>query len=371
MSEDTFEPSYQGRSADWVQSPARIWSELFQRSSQFRAYIKCVELYTSRHFSEEGHVLKAFAGISNFLGGKMETRFFSGLPSSYFDAAILWTPATGDSCPREHNGQPVAPSWSWAGWTGQATYQPPMLTGAVESIPDWLKVHTWISWYLVDRNSNIIGEIGTFAKTDMPSAADKREQLAKEIGTRFTLTPRPPHHDGKERWPSRKRSEFTKKVPLQPDRMDTDCPPYACGVSYFLQFWTWSAFFRLGTPSSSDSPSIKRYPILDRNSDICGSIVLPLSFTTAVENVLTTQTFEFLATSDARILFEEELPEWTYYIPKERHDSSWDLWYVLLVETDEGGVSRRVGVGKVFKDAFYQSFAGEMEGMEWREFILA
>jgi hypothetical protein len=41
ISANTFEPSYQGRSADWVQSPAQIWSELFQRSSQFRAYIKC------------------------------------------------------------------------------------------------------------------------------------------------------------------------------------------------------------------------------------------------------------------------------------------------------------------------------------------
>jgi len=31
-------------------------------------------------------------------------------------------------------------------------------------------------------------------------------------------------------------------------------------------------------------------------------------------------------------------------------------------------VSRRVGVGKVFKDAFHQSFR---PGMDWREFILA
>ncbi|KAK3393929.1 heterokaryon incompatibility protein-domain-containing protein [Podospora didyma] len=367
MSEDTFEPSFQGRSADWVQSPAQIWSELAQQNSQFRAYIKCVESYTSRQLPREGHALRAFAGISNFLGSQMETRFFSGLPNSYFDAAILWTPATGESSPREQNGQLVAPSWSWAGWTGQVTYRPPILTGAVENIRDWLMAHTWISWYLVDRNSAILGEIGTFARADLPDVADAREKRGKEAGTRFSLTIRPPYKDSKERWPSRKRSEFSKKVPTsQQDRMDTDGPQEA--PSHFLQFWTWSAFLRLGASFDAVGSRIRRYNILDRNDDICGSIVLPDKFANMVDNEPNGQAFQFIATSDARIFFEEEMPEWTYYIPKERHDSSWDLWYVMLLETDKDGVSRRVSVGKVFKDAFHQSFS---PGRDWREFILA
>ncbi|KAK4442769.1 hypothetical protein QBC34DRAFT_223974 [Podospora aff. communis PSN243] len=357
MSEDTFEPSFQGRSADWVQSPAQIWSELAQENSQFRAYIKCVESYTSRQLPREGHALRAFAGISNFLGTQMKTRFFSGLPNSYFDAAILWTPATGESRTRETDGQPVAPSWSWAGWTGQATYRPPILTGAVENIWDWLMAHTWISWYLVDRNRTILGEIGTFAAADLPDVADSRDKRGGETGIRFKKTTRPYYKDDKERWPSRKRREFSKNVQPQLDRMDTDGPHEAS--PYFLLFWTWSAFLRLGT--SSDANGIKRYTILDRNDDICGSIVLPDQF------VNDGQPVQFIATSDARLFFDEEMPEWTYYIPKERHDSSWDLWYVMLIEPGEDGVSKRVGVGKVFKDAFHQSF---LPGMDWREFIL-
>ncbi|KAK0613185.1 hypothetical protein B0T14DRAFT_484799 [Immersiella caudata] len=365
MSEDTFEPSFQGRSADWVQSPAQIWSELAQKNSQFRAYLKCVESYTSRQLPREGHALRAFAGISNFLGAHMETRFFSGLPNSYLDAAILWTPATGESHPRVHDGQPVAPSWSWAGWTGQVTYRPPILTGAVENIWDWLMAHTWISWHLVDRNSTVLGEIGTFAKRDLPDVADSREKRGGETGSRFTQTIRPPYKDNKERWPSRKRSEFSKKVPpSQQDRMDTDGPQDTS--PYFLQFWTWSAFLRLGATSDAVGSPIRRYNILDRNDDICGSIVLPDEFANSVD--INRQAFQFIATSDARLFFEEEMPEWTYYIPKERHDSSWDLWYVILLETDKGGISRRVGVGKVFRDAFHQSF---LPGMDWREFILA
>lgn len=370
MSEDTFEPSFQGRSADWVQSPAQIWSELAHKNTHFRAYIKCVESYTSRKLPEENHALRAFEGISHFLGMYMETRFFSGLPSSYFDAAILWTPATGDSQTRKHDGQPVAPSWSWAGWTGQATYRPPILTGAVENIRDWLKAHTWISWFLVDRNSYVVGEIGTYAKADLPDRADGRDKRADETGARFVQDFR---RKTDERWPSRKRVEFAKKVPAphpdrlgHPERMDTDDISEA--PSYFLQFWTWSAFLRLGAVSDVVGARIRRYTILDRNDDICGSIVLPDEFANRVDNGLSREAFEFIATSDARIFFDEEMPEWTYYIPKEKHDSSWDLWYVILLETDEDGISRRVGVGKVFKDAFHQSFS---PGMDWREFILA
>ncbi|KAK0642888.1 hypothetical protein B0T16DRAFT_447003 [Cercophora newfieldiana] len=346
MSEDTFEPSFQGRSADWVQSPAQIWSELAQQNSQFRAYIKCVESYTSRQLPSEDHALKAFSGISNFLRSSMKTRFFSGLPNSYFDAAILWTPSTGESYLRYHQGQPVAPSWSWAGWTGQAIYRPPMLTGAVESIPDWLREHTWISWYLVDRSSNIIGEVGTFARTDVSSVADGLERPTKETDRPFSPTPRPPYKDNKERWPSRKRREFTKRVPSQPDSMEIDtgtaAPPST--PFYYLQFWTWSAFLRLSARPNAVDTRTRWYNILDRNDDVCGSIVLPGEFADGVDKEPNGQPFQFVATADARIFFEkEEMPEWTYYIPKERHDSSWDLWYVMLIETDKDDISRRRG----------------------------
>ena len=364
MSEDIFEPSFKGRSADWVQSPAQIRRELAHESSRFRAYIQCVESYTPRELPSPTHALKAFVGISNHLGWKMETRFYSGLPSSHFDVAILWAPADPTARPREHAGQPVAPSWSWAGWTGQATYRPPMLTSSVESISEWLLLHTWISWYLVDQNSIIIGEIGTFAKEDIARVADGTpERRNKETGKRFTQKSRPPYQDDKERWPSRKRREFTKKLPVQPDLMEIDTGPVSSPntLPYYLQFWTWSAFLRLGALNTDSG--IRRYTILDRNDDICGSIVLPNRV------VNDGQAFEFIATADARVFFEkDEMPEWTYYIPKERHDSSWDLWYVMLIRTDKDGISRREGVGKVFQDAFHQSLS---PGMDWREFILA
>ena len=75
--------------------------------------------------------------------------------------------------------------------------------------------------------------------------------------------------------------------------------------------------------------------------------------------------FEFIAISEAKSFTEHEFPDWTYYIPKERIESEWDLYYVLLIEpTATDGIHRRVALGKVFKTAFARS------DDEWEEIIL-
>ncbi len=51
----------------------------------------------------------------------MAGRFVSGLPSSFFDVALLWQP--GGKIIRRVARDPTKahclPSWSWAGWSGR------------------------------------------------------------------------------------------------------------------------------------------------------------------------------------------------------------------------------------------------------------
>lgn len=381
MSQDVCESSYQGYSADMVHNPVQIWNELKNPRSKYRAYIKCVELYTTRRLPGPEHALRAFEGISNFLSANFSTRFFRGLPSRYLDMALLWTSVNSDTEQRTFRGRPVAPTWSWASWTGEVTYRAPILTGAVENIYDWLKDHTWITWYLADSEGRL-GQIGTFAKGQLESRAEGREVSAPpEDNVKIVPLKR------ETRWPSRNQTEFFKEVaesvksPNQMDSDEIDIIPRP----YYLQFWTWSAHFQLSPARTGQSdgqgtsgrkaspPNIRRFNILDYNGDICGTIVLPNEFADRVEadereSGVKARTYEFVALSDAKEFRLDEIPEWTYYIPKKREDSFWDLSYVLLVEKDELDVARRVGLGKVFKDAFHQSF---QPGMEWREFILA
>ena len=70
---------------------------------------------------------------------------------------------------------------------------------------------------------------------------------------------------------------------------------------------------------------------------------------------------DFIAISEARAFTEEECEVWTYYVPKEREQSEWDLYYVMLLERD-GYFWRRVAVGKAFKGAFAKR--------EWKEIVL-
>ncbi|RSM19917.1 hypothetical protein CDV31_001277 [Fusarium ambrosium] len=150
----------------------------------------------------------------------------------------------------------------------------------------------------------------------------------------------------------------------------------------FLQFFTWRGDFHLarhdaknqsapnqlpnGTAKTETDPSValSSCDICDRRGDKCGSIVVDAEWLDRKERDKKTL-FEFIAISDAKQSTEEEFPDWTYYIPKERIESEWDLYFVLLVESfPEEGIYRRVALGKVFKAAFTHSED------EWKEIIL-
>ncbi|EEU41198.1 uncharacterized protein NECHADRAFT_83370 [Fusarium vanettenii 77-13-4] len=147
----------------------------------------------------------------------------------------------------------------------------------------------------------------------------------------------------------------------------------------FLQFFTWRAKFHVtslaesqyapeqplkeGREAEGEGP-LCRCDIIDRRGDKCGSVVVDTKWLRGKEKVHETL-FEFIAISDAKQFTEKEFPDWTYYIPKERIESEWDLYYVLLVESiPEEGIYRRVALGKVFKAAFTHS------KNEWKEIIL-
>ena len=144
-------------------------------------------------------------------------------------------------------------------------------------------------------------------------------------------------------------SEFDKEFPDQP----------------ILQFWTWHTTLHIAPSGDDDDPSppgrsgsgLRRYDIADKVGDWCGSLVLDEQWTQASKS----SRHEFIAISDAKAFTRDECDVWTYYTPKEREQSEWDLYFVLLVER-KGVKWERVALGKVFKAAFAMS--------EWKEIIL-
>ena len=105
-------------------------------------------------------------------------------------------------------------------------------------------------------------------------------------------------------------------------------------------------------PSANEAPetsNLRQCDILDKAGDWCGAIVLEGDWIRERHGHMV----PFIAVSDAKGFTMDECPVWTYYIPKERDESEWDAYFVLLLQRNpERGLWERVGLGKVFKAAF-------------------
>ncbi|KAK6208570.1 hypothetical protein QIS74_12088 [Colletotrichum tabaci] len=164
------------------------------------------------------------------------------------------------------------------------------------------------------------------------------------------------------------------KAPFDPRPQTAEYP-----LLPILQFRTWHTwlYIRASTPpeqkhddddNDDDDHSRRtnvdlgasgqvRHHIADEGGDWCGSIMLDAEWAAQAD-----ARQEFIAVSEAKSFTEAECQEWTYYVPKERDQSEWDLFYVLLIERKDERWER-VGVGKVFKEAF--------RGLKQREIMLS
>ncbi|KAF8850952.1 hypothetical protein BDZ45DRAFT_696321 [Acephala macrosclerotiorum] len=380
--EHSREPSW---TINMLYNPLYSMGNLYDQTQALRAYMRCVEEYSLRELTRPEDVLVAFESVGRKIGTSLQTELFCGLPSSCLDFALLWEFKMGTNQRRQSSGVSKFPTWSWCGWEGPVTYRSSTLSGILGNIPGWISKHTWISWYVRDsyNHTRLLHKSGlesiTAATTQDMSELEKiisplklegRQQhdISRAIQRRMQSCQ--PH----VKWPAQNRSLFFKSVSsLQFDTVDVENEsqedPERRHTKY-LQFWTWSGFFRLKySPLSSSSNlglGLSRFGVLDNKNDFCGTIVLPDRW--ASEEKPRDAVHEVIAISEAKNFTPEEFDGWTYYIPKEKDESEWDLWYVLLVEKIDDVVVRRIGLGKVFQEAFENSY---QPGKEWREFIMA
>ncbi|KAF2270472.1 HET-domain-containing protein [Lojkania enalia] len=392
MSEDIIaEQRTHSWSLELVHSPLKLLDELDSRG--FRVYMTCVELYAKRTLGRPKDILAAFRGLTNLLGDRMGSPFLFGLPSSHFDLALLWQP-TGPTRIREpldkmneqkvrDYGEIIFPTWSWCGWElvedGTTNcYTGPSIKDCLENVHQFLMEHTWIKWYIRDGH-------GTLRPVWDGSQATKRLQKVHSQwqGYRDQRSPtKDCYYDSygrpiPEEIYNKNNESLKRTMPEYPFCVNIADPKASHDSQLpdqrYLQFCTWSALLRLlpqDRMNQSDArpdtaPCLRRYDIADYTGDWCGTILLDSKWgDTHVKESGTEH--EFIAISDAKNFTREEKKMWTFYIPQTDEHSEWDLFFVLLLET-RLGISRRVGLGKVFKEAFNNSCG---PGKTWKEFIL-
>lgn len=127
-----------------------------------------------------------------------------------------------------------------------------------------------------------------------------------------------------------------------------------------LQFHTAfkKLYVTIREPAPDNYGDLCACDIADDYGDWCGCVMVARSWIEKWQN----QRLDFIAISEAREFTKEECPVWTYYIPKEREESQWDLFYVLLLERDEERcVWERVALGKVFQAPFEDAIWTEVK----------
>ncbi|KAH7356882.1 heterokaryon incompatibility protein-domain-containing protein [Rhexocercosporidium sp. MPI-PUGE-AT-0058] len=370
-----------GWSIDFIGSPMQMLQNLSE--SPLLIYKRLLEMYLLRSLTFQKDILAAFYGIGNFVCQTLGGDLIHGLPSSHFDWALLWE-ARYSAKRRVGEGGEVFPSWSWCGWMGSMIeYKSQMLSGCEDNLDDWLLNHTWITWYIRDFNGNLRLVWNSRGGATSSNQQDNNSSKGYDRSTRSdenNLDQYGRYIKGGER--HLPRSEFNITLPgsgcpFGVNIVEQDASTISRTLirhnpekdSPHLQFYTWSAFFRirqtLDYDYSPDAQGVQRYDILDHKFDWCGTMLLERCKVSALASL--DSPLEFIAISDAKEFDPIEYDGWSYYIPKERMQSRWDLYYVLLVEY-KNDIAYRVGLGKVFKEAF--NYSCKLEGKEWKEFVL-
>jgi hypothetical protein len=159
------------------------------------------------------------------------------------------------------------------------------------------------------------------------------------------------------RYDLEKSCKFISILPDNPFGVIRDISPSNVGTQAYampvLQFFTLSSQFyvklRNRAETANQSRQLIHCDIFDRAGDWCGCIKLDSSWIADRQET----PLHFIAISDAKSFTRGECPEWNYYIHKEREESEWDLYYVLLLERNvERALWERVGLGKIFQAAF-------------------
>jgi len=341
---------------DMIGSPLALFNEF-----PLRRYSRSVELYSARHLTFLSDRLVAFEGIASSLAtglqpGSNPAHFYYGLPASHFDWAVLWEPKTdGKRTTVDQRRGVFFPSWSWCGWTGTAEWRMSTTSGTLLHLHEWLMNHTWIIWY-----------IGTDCGHHLVHS--QVAQIAPGRG-RWEGYSMPRSHD---RMPDSAVDDYGRIIDGT-GNADIDRTAVRChkSIEGHLNFFTWSAFFTLSRKSMSDAsfksslqPGLHRFSVVDSRGDWCGTTVLNDKFFSCVGGI-----FEFIAISEAKDFSMEEYDSWTYYVPAEREEAEWYLYYALMIRWNKDKTSaERLGLAKIYQTAFQ---SGSFDpGVSWKEITL-
>lgn len=284
-------------------------------------YVGSLYEYSSRRLTYDSDVLNAFAGVLGVLCDRMsngrspEPNYAYGLPTYFFDWAVLWQPNI--SVYRKSYGWP---SWSWCGYTGTISMA---LTGMdVPQLENWLCKHTWIKWIIYDLNRQSLIQIPSESTYQREIQANVRFQ---NLDNFFQISP----------------AQATKVQALINFSSSTSPSSITNAYSHLLHFATLSLSLRLVSTSgllhnpafsSSDRSYIIHHNVAPQTSIPYGTIWLD---TTWHHDPDPHRTYEFLVISEAprKSAVKNEFPPRAFKSSSGPEvEEEWTAYFVTLLE---------------------------------------
>ncbi|MCJ1247930.1 hypothetical protein MMC30_005145 [Trapelia coarctata] len=314
----------------------------------FSDYAGSLYEYSSRHLSYDSDILNAFAGISGVLTERMsnertpELNEVYGLPTYFFDWAILWTP--NKTAHRRSGGWP---SWSWCGWIGTIAMFLSSLTNA-SKLEDWLCNHTWIKWIIYDFKGQPL--------MHLPSNSTYQREKTRFPPTNYPQTSPAPATKVQAMIASSTLNHGTLPPPSSPSLVSD-----GNGCAPLLHFTTLSTHFHLAPTEfliGDAEPQFRSFKIRDASRTPCGTIWLSTRWHYTLDKA-----YEFVILSDAmrtRVVKSKFLPI--------ESESRWDTYHVMMINwLGNGDVAERVAMGAVYREAINKAVE---PGTEWKEIWL-
>lgn len=118
----------------------------------FKDYGTLVSTVNSRQLRSAEESLYVFGGIMGALDASWSAGWISGLPSQYFDLALVWYNEKPLKKRGSLNSDLTAPSWSWAAWEGAIAFlDQPKGKDSLTSLAQWKTAPTRRVWTPIDQ----------------------------------------------------------------------------------------------------------------------------------------------------------------------------------------------------------------------------
>jgi hypothetical protein len=397
-----------------IDRTGQVFGSAAASATNFEVYADAVAEYTNRQMSFLEDGLKAFSGVLSRFRTWFKGDFFSGLPSTELDQALVWYPKGDIVRRKDQSGNDLFPTWSWVGWVGQCGY----LSGLALSC---------IRWRICDAQDSTYCTSDDFRK---PSDEQKLlefqhdwEEMGKAISQNEPRNYETYIYDSCWHEKTDPTTLYLHPVSEQFSRI---AHPSLKWREDCLEFQALTCFFSisgdhaginalLSLPCYSDRHGLCALRVYDAKDHVCGTVHVPATVSASLahgkhEFVRLSRTHlssdgtrysdlrwdindaSFAPTKRPRELNGREQKEeeeedddneededddndegnefgvddgCMFDVDTFDIDEPWCVFNVMLIATNEG-VSRRIGLGKVHVAAFTED-----QGARWRDVVLA